>query len=650
MDLKQIKAWPFPEFAEESHVRWKVIVREPVVDGERLLVVDFLKNTACTSYRRVDESVRLICAKKGGWVQAVSVSGKKGKKILDYLYTIKSDYPLISEREEQRVQRFFGRKGTRNHQLDNLYTWTEETRKEMKRREQQKRGELSDEDYQLCPEALPDGLIDFIRQSVLASDDVLVYKKGNTRGLCCQCGSEVRATYKRFTQHSFVECPHCGVSVRCVLEGGAAYKAERVDNIIAAQKGLDGETVFFRQWALERDPTAQWEDIAPFLKETVRYAVRGRKTAKWQKEAKEQYHYTATKYDLPEWTRTKGNQSYDYGGQFFFGGIERILEGTKMQYAPLEEYMQCGHCRKDPRLFLTYFAKYPVMEFLWKAGYSEIVRERICGMDKKTRDAIYWERTKLKECFKFPLRFLKVKAPEKWTLHDVAWLNTIYERQKDTLTEQEIIAFAETDIEEDLIKDALKYARMMQIARYIQKQKKACGAGATTYRDYIQECEQLNLDLTQKEILFPPDLRAAHERTMAQVSFEKNKAEQEKFQKAVERLEKYAWNSAGLLIRPARAQQELSAEGEALHHCVGGYIQRMAAGSTAIFFIRREEEPDKPYFTLELRDKAVVQCRTDHNNSYTNFPEVKAFVEMWMEKVVQKGGIRKKKKPKEAAA
>lgn len=64
MDLKQIKALPFEEFSEESPARWKVTVKEPVVDGERLLVVDLLKNSGCTKYRRVDESVRLICAKK----------------------------------------------------------------------------------------------------------------------------------------------------------------------------------------------------------------------------------------------------------------------------------------------------------------------------------------------------------------------------------------------------------------------------------------------------------------------------------------------------------------------------------------------------------------------------------------------------------
>ena len=76
----------------------------------------------------------------------------------------------------------------------------------------------------------------------------------------------------------------------------------------------------------------------------------------------------------------------------------------------------------------------------------------------------------------------------------------------------------------------------------------------------------------------------------------------------------------------------------------------MASGETAIFFIRRESGPDKPFYTLELQNKKIIQCRTDHNKSYELDQDVKTFVDMWMEKIVLKGGTKKKKKSKEAAA
>ena len=111
----------------------------------------------------------------------------------------------------------------------------------------------------------------------------------------------------------------------------------------------------------------------------------------------------------------------------------------------------------------------------------------------------------------------------------------------------------------------------------------------------------------------------------------------------MEELTKYAWTKGGLIIRAAQTQEELRDEGAALHHCVAGYAKRMADGETAIFFIRRAEESDAPYYTLELRNKQVIQCRTNHNKSYEQDPAVKAFVDQWLKGVVTKGGVKKKK-------
>ena len=656
MDLKRIKKQPFAKFEEDSKVRWKVTVREPVVDGERLLVVDFLKNEGNTAYRYATETFRIICAKRSETVWLVNEKGKEEKRLEGRLSTIGYDYVLISEKEEARLQRFFGNKVTSNHQLDNLSRWAKETKEKMKVRKQKERGELLDDDYRLCPETLPEGLIEYICREVLPQDKTLIYKKGNVRGTCFQCGRQVRASSKRFTQGAKVLCPDCGAEVWCALEGSNIFSAEYVENIIAVQKGTDGETVFFRQWMLHRDPTAQWENIEAFLKETARYAVRGRKTAKWQKEGKENNFMHYDRYNLPEWTRWGDNRIYDGSYFFYEGGLEEALRGTPMQYADLRGYEEAGkkaRRRTDPVHFLQYHAKFPVVEFLWKMGYHHMVFERINGMTKENRNAIRWQRDKLKECFRFPLRLLKLKKAENWRLDDVATLNKLWAARGNALTEKEVAAVFQSNVDIENIRRALPYAGVMKILHYIEKQQtrtELMRATSMTYRDYLQECEQLRLDLRDKEILFPKNLYAAHERTMAQIKFEQNKADQEKFRKVVEALEKFAWETGGFIIRPAREQKELTDEGTALHHCVGGYIQRMAKGETAIFFVRRTEEQDKPFYTLELRNKKVIQCRTENNKSYELSEDVKSFVDMWMERIVLKGGNKKKKKPKEAAA
>ena len=662
MNLKKIQAMPFAPFHEESKVRWKVTVKEPVVDGERLLVVDFLENLSCTAYRRDMPSFRIVCAKKSKEVKGINHEGRIQQKVLNCFSTPMwwyNEYVLISPREEEALRRFLKAEKTENHQMDNLCKWIKQTRQEMKKRSMEERGELMDEDYRLCPEALPEGLIDYIRREVLPEDRVIIYKRGNVNGICTVCGTQVHARGRRFTQSAYATCPNCGARVICVLEDGCAFAANYIENIVAVQKGTDGETVFFRQWLLHRDNSARWEHIEDFLQETVRYAIRGNKTAKWQKQGKESYYMRTERYELDEWTRWQDNRIYD-GSYFFYPtGIEEALSGTAMQYADLEGYLEERGHNKNPIYFLEYHARYPVIEFLWKAGYRNIVHNRIFGMDRENRNAILWERKKLKECFKFPLRILKLMPPEEWSLNDIQRVNDLWEKYGGKVTDTEIRLVLQSKVDIQLWSRATTYANAGRILKYIKNQtdkrkeknpdKRSISQNDTAqaYRDYLQECEQLHLDLHDKEILFPKDLTAAHNRTMEQVKFEKNKADQEKFQKAVEKLEKFAWGEGEFFIRPAREQMELTAEGKALHHCVGGYIRDMAEEKTAIFFLRKANEPDKPFYTLELQKKRVIQCRTEHNASYDRKPDVKNFVDMWMEKIVKKGG---KKKAKEAAA
>ena len=377
MNLKKIQAMPFAPFRRESMERWRVTVKEPVVDGERMLVVDFLENTACVSYKRETPSFRIVCGKKSREVKGITHEGKIQQKVLDSFRRFAWEYAMISHREEEALRRFLKAEKTRNHQLDNLYTWIKQTRREMKKRSMEERGELMDEDYRLCPEALPEGLINYIRREVLPKDRVIIYKRGNVNGICTVCGTQVRAMGRRFTQSTRVNCPNCGARVSCVLEDGCAFAANYIENIVAVQKGTDGETVFFRQWLLHRDNSARWEHIENFLQETVRYAIRGNKTAKWQKQGKDSYYMRTERYELDEWTRWSDNRIYDGGYYFYTGGIETALQGTAMQYADLEGYLEEKRHNKNPIYFLEYHARYPVIEFLWKAGYRNIVHNRV---------------------------------------------------------------------------------------------------------------------------------------------------------------------------------------------------------------------------------------------------------------------------------
>lgn len=169
---------------------------------------------------------------------------------------------------------------------------------------------------------------------------------------------------------------------------------------------------------------------------------------------------------------------------------------------------------------------------------------------------------------------------------------------------------------------------------------------ARDWLDYLQWCKELKYDLNNMFFYFPKNFKKVHDRTAAEYQAsqdkraaeakrreeERIKQEAEAMQKILEEIFKentgvsnaFQLKSKGLILRVPKDAQEIRDEGAALHHCVGTYVKRVAEGQTHIFFVRKEKEPDTPYFTMEYNNGKVIQCRGFKNCGMP--PEVKAFV------------------------
>ena len=73
-------------------------------------------------------------------------------------------------------------------------------------------------------------------------------------------------------------------------------------------------------------------------------------------------------------------------------------------------------------------------------------------------------------------------------------------------------------------------------------------------------------------------------------------------------------------------------EGHALHHCVGGYIDRVADHECVILFLRQCSDPEKSFYTIEIRGSQTVQMRGVRNCATT--PEVDKFIKSWEQRVL----------------
>ena len=73
------------------------------------------------------------------------------------------------------------------------------------------------------------------------------------------------------------------------------------------------------------------------------------------------------------------------------------------------------------------------------------------------------------------------------------------------------------------------------------------------------------------------------------------KAMAEIFKKS-EGMDAFSIKGKGLILVVPKSGDEIRAEGEALHHCVGGYVESVAKGETNIFFVRKADEAGQILF------------------------------------------------------
>lgn len=162
-----------------------------------------------------------------------------------------------------------------------------------------------------------------------------------------------------------------------------------------------------------------------------------------------------------------------------------------------------------------------------------------------------------------------------------------------------------------------------RMTNYIKKQKMKTSDILTEWRDYLRMAKEEGLDTNDDIVRFPRDLKARHDEMVeirnAQRDALRLKNEASKFaelnKKIMQRLPKmkrYFWEDDTYMIIPAGTCEELIQEGRTLHHCVGAtdsYMMKMAEGTTWICFLRKKENLEEAYYTLEIRlvDDSILQ-------------------------------------------
>lgn len=116
----------------------------------------------------------------------------------------------------------------------------------------------------------------------------------------------------------------------------------------------------------------------------------------------------------------------------------------------------------------------------------------------------------------------------------------------------------------------------------------------------------------------------------------RNKEEQERLNKLAAKLydqrkEKFEYADGNFSIVVPEEMNKITKEGVYLHHCVGGYISRVAEGRTNILFLRKNENIDIPFFTIEVNNhNEIIQIHGLYNRWLGNEPDAAKFVIDWI--------------------
>lgn len=301
-----------------------------------------------------------------------------------------------------------------------------------------------------------------------------------------------------------------------------------------------------------------------------------------------------------------------------------------------ERFKYCGW-REDTGIplieYLTAYIENPGVEYFGKIG----LRPKKSLVNKATKDGNF-------------RKWLRTLKPDQIRDANIYGPNATLQAYKERCTIKK--AYEKVNKRRQLLnhiryyaKPIMKYHKAERIEEYLTNEIPGHETEiGSSYRDYIEACVYLHLDLKDTKVVFPREFQRMHDLRIDQMHSQQAKADREKrkqlykdFAAAAAGLKRFEHAAAAYCIIIPTSPADLKAEGTKLHHCVGkmGYDKKMAEGRDFIAFLRRTGHIKTPYVTLEynLKEKRLQQCYGAHDSKPDD--ETQAFANAWAAMVTE---------------
>ena len=114
---------------------------------------------------------------------------------------------------------------------------------------------------------------------------------------------------------------------------------------------------------------------------------------------------------------------------------------------------------------------------------------------------------------------------------------------------------------------------------------------------------------------------------------ERRRKDEEKRKETDEQRKCYEYEDEEFIIRLPKTVNEIVNEGTTQRICIGGYTTRHSKGETNLFFLRRKDDEDTPFYAIEMNNnKSIVQIHGFGNKWLGNNPEAIPTVIRWLRK------------------
>ena len=523
-----------------------------------------------------------------------------------------------------------------------LQAWQQEQKDKERTRREKKEQAPWDQEMKLIPK-LPKSFEEWMRKEACRNFYIIYEyaKNGAKMGYCSRCRKMVPIQNPKHGRQT--KCPACGAKAEFKAKGRiktlatGSYEAEIIQRI---QGGI----------VIRRFSQNQGYRCKDYKKPNI-YTHESHRTLIYENGEIKKYFFGWYKNKYNRWildsitTREYRATIRTYYWQRMIKVYKRnvysLKKNTFIKYSALDLWPELPISASD---YIEIERQTPVIEMLAKIGMFRMAKDIMTGNHDDIDTVIDPKETEVaKILYIDKARLKRLKAMDAGA-YALEWMQM--EKTRNTIWPDEMIHdFGENEIvctDFDFINEK-SYTR---IYSYMKKQSKIMGEDLEqvliTWRDYLNMAKKMKMNTNEEQIAKPKDLKKAHDnlvRMQVQKGIEKQAHELEKewpkVNKQLPKLQKFEFHDTQYCIVAPKEMIDIVEEGEILSHCVHTcdyYFSRIQQDETYLFFLRKQSDPEMPWYTLEVEPSGNIrQKRTTGDKQNADFKKALPFLRKWQQ-------------------